>query len=322
MFFFSALQLQDLVESPGIQNPTLNTAKCVIQGHEPNICATGRSRYIRTVLWCSFGFVILSSPLLSLYILEMQKKAWPDKNEEEDDVKKKKKNMAKAICILSFFLFFLFFVTLFVVLVYSSICSAKGEESLLFDIPVIIGVLFAYSLPLFCIIKCIHKEDVKWYSYFFIFCTIVTSYHFCWLMIGIMINPTWGLTVALVVCSTFAAFTYAIYLYFDATDDNNGSNWYPSLFCSSGFLAVLLLVIIILLAGQSYNGKETADEVLKTTLLYVISAFISWITWKKHSSPVGETSPSSNATTADGQTPSMKREEKKKKKRKNDDTLL
>lgn len=35
----------------------------------------------------------------------------------------------------------------------------------------------------------------------------------CWLVIGIRINPSWGLTVALTIISTYGALTYAVYLY-------------------------------------------------------------------------------------------------------------
>ena len=36
----------------------------------------------------------------------------------------------------------------------------------------------------------------------------------CWLVIGIRINPLWGLTVAFSIFSTFAALTYVVYLIF------------------------------------------------------------------------------------------------------------
>ena len=42
----------------------------------------------------------------------------------------------------------------------------------------------------------------------------------CWCLIGIIINPSWGLTVVLSVISIFAAFTYALYLYLDVTYPN------------------------------------------------------------------------------------------------------
>ena len=52
----SYLQLQDLAVSPGLRDTTLNTAECVIEGHEPDIEATGRSADIRIILWCAFVF--------------------------------------------------------------------------------------------------------------------------------------------------------------------------------------------------------------------------------------------------------------------------
>ena len=42
----------------------------------------------------------------------------------------------------------------------------------------------------------------------------------CWLVIGIRINPSWGLTVALFIISIFAAFTYAVYLYLEVVYPN------------------------------------------------------------------------------------------------------
>ena len=122
-------------------------------------------------------------------------------------------------------------------------------------------------------------------------------------MIGIMINPTWGLTVALLSCSILAAFIFAVYLYLEANANGNANanatgnananananpnannKLQPFLFSGAVFLAVLSLVFIIVFAGQSYNSNETADEVLKTSLLYFIGALVSWIFWKKQAS--------------------------------------
>lgn len=303
--------------SPGIQDPKLNTAKCVIQGHELNICASERGPYIRTYLWCCLGFVVASGPLLGRYVEEIRKLV-------QDNTKTiKERNRAKAICFLCFALSALGSVTLIIALALSSLCLAKGRAS--FDIPVILGVIIVYTLGVirFCCLKCDYG-NLKWYS----LCPLLialgastTCYHFCWLMIGVMINPTWGLTVALLVCSIFAAITYASYLYYDAlhtprttnttvtitgnttitttgnttsSDIDNINTTEASLtessnccttlqtflFCFAGFVAVLCLVVIVLFAGQSYDGRETADEVLKTALLYLIGAFFSWITLK------------------------------------------
>jgi len=282
-------ELQDLADSPGIRNPKLNTAKCIIQGHELNINAKGP--YIRIILYFSLGFVILSGPLLSKFVLAMQ---------EDDNKTQKQKNTAKAIDILCWVVLVVGGILLFTAL-------AKGKASP--EITIILGSIVGYSVILSLVfLRWLNANtNVKWYSCLVIVTSAnVTSYLFCWQMIGIMINPTWGLTVALLVCSMFAALVYAVYLYLDATDDNSTQvagtgaatkdsscckKLHTFLFCGSGFLAVLLLVVIILFAGQSYNSKETADEVLKTILLYFIGAFLSWISWKKHlSHPPNRTS--------------------------------
>ena len=67
-------QLQDQAVSPGIRDPRLNTAECVIEGHDPDITATGRSPYIRTILWCFFMFAVPAGPYLAFVILDVLKK--------------------------------------------------------------------------------------------------------------------------------------------------------------------------------------------------------------------------------------------------------
>ena len=168
----------------------------------------------------------------------------------------------------------------------------------------------------------------------------------CWVVIGIRINPSWGLTVALFIISTFAAFTYAVYLYLEvmypngynmrerentlqdfllgtyilpeasyrnplsssASNDDNSQNNNDdpnrviALFksfallkptsgirakfvCMLGCIAVVSFFLIVILAGPSIAGQTSAaDELLKTSSLYFITAFISWAALKKHAS--------------------------------------
>jgi len=257
------LQLQDLAASPAIRDPKLNTAKCIIQGHELKISAKGH--HIRTILYCSLGFVMLSGFLLSKCVLALQ--------DDGDRKTPKEKNTAKAIYILCCVLSVLGIILLITTLGLSSSYLYRHKEKASPDIIIIVTIIIVYSFVLYIYLRC----------FFIVMSANVTSYLFCWLMTGIMINPTWGLTVALLVCSIFAALVYVVYLYLDTTDEDPSSDkQHTILFCVFSFLAVLLLVVIVLFAGQSYNSKETADDVLKTILLYFIGAFISWISWKKH----------------------------------------
>ena len=164
----------------------------------------------------------------------------------------------------------------------------------------------------------------------------------CWLVIGMRINPSWGLTVTLSIISIFGALTYAVYFYLEviypngynirerqnklhdllmgtytlseasyrnplsssaSNDDSSQNNndlqdraiaLLKSLtfsqssmaiyFCILGCIAVGSFFIMVILSGPSIAGQTAADELLKTSSLYFIVAFITWATLKKHAS--------------------------------------
>ena len=178
-------------------------------------------------------------------------------------------------------------------------------------------------------------DGVKIEAIVYIICANLAAYHFCWLIVGIMLNPIWGLAALLIVCLVIGVYTYAVYNFFcstdtsprnrpqgsvnengnssgqnveagststgntDGTSSNNNCDSYcaQSFFsCLAGFLAVCCLIVVVILTAQSYNGRETADEVLKDAVLYFISVSLSWLYWKNHA-PKSITS----ATTQTGQ---------------------
>ncbi|XP_022778789.1 uncharacterized protein LOC111320381 [Stylophora pistillata] len=60
--------LQDLAVYPSLREAQLNSAQCVT-GRFPDIEATGRSHYLRALLWCSIICDMLLSPILVYFIL-------------------------------------------------------------------------------------------------------------------------------------------------------------------------------------------------------------------------------------------------------------
>ena len=120
----------------------------------------------------------------------------------------------------------------------------------------------------------------------------VALYHLFWLIIGIMINPTWGLTVLLVVCFVIVALFYVVFMICDV--DKCCSSLFIrrlSIF-PAGFLGLCLAAVVPVLAGQSFYGRETADDILKTALLYVINFLGLWIYRNAPtSSPTATTAP-------------------------------
>ena len=285
------LQLQDLAMLPAIRDPSLNTAECVIKGHDPNFEARGRSPYIRAVLWLSLIFVIVSGPSLAKYVRDLEELS-KDNNYE-------KKNTVKAVC-LSFYLLsipgsLLIIVALVLAIVY------RGT-----DIIAILVLIIVVSLGEFTYIMhkmCENKVEGA-LCFLKIFGGHAISYIFCWIVTGIRINPTWGLTIALLVSSVFASVTYAKYLYLELPEDSSTNHRRQvRAFLIGCCLAVLILFLIVIFAGHSSSEKEMAvDEVLKTTSLYFITAFITWVTWKKYdSADASQNTPDQGVITNAGQ---------------------
>ena len=269
------LQLQDLAMLPAIRDPSLNTAECVIKGHDPNFEAKGRSPYIRAVLWLSLIFVIVSGPSLAKYVRDLEELS--NKNSY------KKKNTVKAVC----FSFYLLSIPGSLLIIVALVLSIVYRGT---DIIAILALIIVVSLGEFTYIlhkMCENKVEGA-LCFLKIFGGHAISYIFCWIVTGIRINPTWGLTIALLVISVFASVTYAKYLYLEEFPKDSSTNHRRQViaFLIGCCLAVLILFLIVIFAGHSSSEKEMAvDEVLKTTSLYFITAFIAWATtWNKHDS--------------------------------------
>ena len=253
--------------SPGIRDPQLNSAECVTEGHKQGILATGQSFRIILIFCCSFLFSVLSGPLLAIYMYVMH---MPSKEKEQHQKSQKTKRTIHVLCGSLLVIFFS-------LSLYCIICSFVIEEKpkdlfLIFMDLLIAGVGFVVGG---CICN-IFPDSFKCYVVLYVACANWTVYHFCWLLIGIMLNPTWGLAVLLIVCLVIGVFTYLVFTFLSS--DNHRCQSFFS--CLAAFLAICCLIVVVILAGQSYHGRQTADEVLKDGVLYLISISFSWLYWK------------------------------------------
>ena len=343
-FLFVNLQLQDLAISPDIRDPSLNSAQCVKQGHNTTFSDT-KGHSVKMLCVCNL-FVMSAGLIVSSGIIDM--------NKFYRLRCRKIKNSGSAMCFSSHCLSVLGEVYILVALVFSSHVGLSG--SLFFYISFLFILMWIWltcvlymqiynvSLP-----RHTGIQDLLMMHYVFGGNTI--CYLSCWLVIGIRINPSWGLTVALFIISIFAAFTYAVYLYLEVIypngynmrerentrldflrgtyilpEDDNSQNNYDlqnraiailksltfsvrsnpnrviALFksfallerirgirvifvCILGCIAVVSFFLIVILAGPSIAVQTSAaDELLKTSSLYFITAFITWATLKKRAS--------------------------------------
>ena len=282
--------------SPKIEDPTLNTAECVIQGHEPDISATGRSAYIRTILWCSFTFTALFGPLTALIIFIGFDIARNDKTQHRE----KKQNLCKAVKCTSYILLAVEIVLLIAIIV----CSAQGNAPS--DTYVIVGLITVEGVVMGPALRkkyfrFLPQNELLGKVVIFLW-TNLTLYYFCWLVIGIMVNPLWGFTVLLVICVVIAATVFVVYQYISFYDPQSSCKRNLAV-CGASLCSIFSLVAVMLLAGQSFFGRETANDAVKTTLLYVTTAFVSWMLAKIRERDKADKSEKATQVTGEENTP-------------------
>ena len=293
------LQLQDLAVSPKIQDPQLNTAECVIEGHKPDISATGRSRFIRAILWFSFIFTVCFGPLLSLAALFILSKLVPVNNSSvinsntnheinghephSQGLSSDQTNSAAKGKALKLTAYVVFLPIEVILLILAFAFSVAGKAP--WDFCAILVVIILEGLLSGVLLKkgSFHalnflprREDgckARLLQVVIFVCANLTAYHFCWLIVGIMINPLWGVTVLLFVCVSVAVFIFAVYIY----SFNDKKTKFLFSVCAAFVVSVWSLLVVVSLAGQSFYGREGADDIVKLVTLSVTTAFCSWI---------------------------------------------
>ena len=94
-----------------------------------------------------------------------------------------------------------------------------------------------------------------------------------------MINPTWGLSVLLIISFSFVMLSYFIYKMCEVNQCISRSFLRRFVLCTAVFFGLCFAVVPPTLAGKSFYGRETADDILKTALLYAIGT-VSWLYFK------------------------------------------
>ena len=141
-----------------------------------------------------------------------------------------------------------------------------------------ISISLMFEGIVICVVRCIKQcGNIQCYRWLvFITSANIILYHFCWLVVGIMINPTWGLTVSGVVCFVSVALFFSVHL----ICDSDKKSFFPR-FCmfAATFVGLCFVASLTVLAGQSFYGKDTADQIVKTALLYAVGG-ITWLLGK------------------------------------------
>ena len=294
-----SFQLQDLASSPGIRNPELNNAECVIEGHGTNIQATGRGLEIRIMICGSFCFTCAAfDPLYGMIVPYVK------------CLKEAKSPEYKAMLCLSVLVGVsgsLIWLILLSVVIYFSV--RDGALFYLNILLVLIPVLY-FIIPLSKRVRDIWNNfrssypgqmnnGFMWFEKLLAPLSVIyTCFFSCWMLIGIMLNPSWGLTMALAVSLVISFFNFTVGGYLNARQmfSDESTPLFPLLSLLNrdesilsylrrkwvlSFLALTSLTIVVIFAGQSFNGRETADGTFKTVMFTALVFFTSWLSWKR-----------------------------------------
>ena len=261
---------------PAIPDPRLNTAECVIKGHDLKIMDTGRRELIYAMLFCSFMSVMLLGPLLADYILRFLKLY--DETTTSFCFREEKPIVHAADLIVAFVL-----LVDIPIICYYFYESWKAELPMIFMI-IFIVIIIVEGPVIVLIIKLIkYKRSEQGTNqnpaggsrvkapprclYYYIGVNLVL-YHFLWLLIGTMITPTWGSTIFLAILLYFIVLFLTVF-YFVKHED-----CVPRLLSGASFVGFFFTVVVPILAGNSFYGRETAADILKVVLFYTITGLI------------------------------------------------
>ena len=271
----SFFQLQDLADSPGLQNPSLNTAECITEGHEPNLTDKGRRVYIITTMWLSCIFSVFLGPWVATIAVFSF----------ENFVSQSPKMFFGLIFVSGF----LFLVEVGLFITAGVLLFAQNGGPIKCHILAMLLIIPLTGLSFRCCFKPIsgnqdnqhnqhNQHSPMWRAavraariVIYPFASM-TCYHFCWIVIGVIMNALWGVSVFLLICVVIVVLVFIF------------SNFFRTRLFScklailylSLILPFLSLITLVILNGQSFFEKDTTNSIVKTVILSVITAVISW----------------------------------------------
>ena len=186
----------------------MNTAQCVILGHKPKFSDT-KGHSVK-MLWVCNVFVVSAGLIFSSAIIDMS-----ISNRVSG---RKVTNKVSAMCLSIHFLSLLCaaHIVVCVALCFTFLTTSFSNVTFGFII-IWTNVENALYVPIHYLSFSVANRKVIAVSLIglYTFGGNTICYISCWLVIGIRINPSWGLTIALFIISIFATFTYAVYLYLE-----------------------------------------------------------------------------------------------------------
>ena len=292
--------MQDIAVAPQRPDPSLNTVECVIEGHGKAPSFDGLKQLFHAVSWCILCISLVFSQFVSQWLI-VQLKDWYNKENASGKV--------EAVMLLSCSVFGLgliliviawnrsqesefyvcvFFVCVVLVFVRRAVCCMWQHYDI--DKPHMngtqrIGKKFHKYFYWFTFTK--GHDDVpskNAISFLILYPAVfMACHHLLWILLGIITEPFWGISVLVAVLSVSAALfflTCELYKDFPAKERACTCNYCRDCnnYCTSfaialilvlgGFLAFLLLIFLLLVVAQSFLSESLISSLVQNGLVF------------------------------------------------------
>lgn len=285
--------MQDIAVIPSVPDPRLNSAECVITGQEKASHFSGLKQLLHGVCW-SFLFISLVTSVFVSQRIIVKLKRWANAGKHWSKI--------AGVMFLSLFIFF----AGISLNIYAWTVSTVQQD---FYVRVFFGVvlLVLFRRPIFCIyIHCRNARhtrhnrlNLQWdltsghgentskniHSCVFLYPAVfIACHHLLWILLGVITEPLWGSTVLVGITSVSSVCYFLVCEFhkaFYSPENSPLSCMFLILMIPGGFLAFVLLMLVLLVVAQAFLGESLISTVVQNGLVAIVTVGFSYLKLSK-----------------------------------------
>lgn len=292
--------MQDIAVVGSLHDPQINTAECVISGHEKALPFSGLKQLLHGVCWSLLFISLVMSTFVSQAIV-VQLGKW-----DKEQLKEQNLSKLAAVMVLSVFVF----VVGFSLNIYAWYLSTRQQD---LYVCVFLGfvllVLFRRVIwriyihcrnnttCTVCIFDCSltsgHGEGTSnnFVSCFFVYPAVfMACHHLLWVLLGIITEPFWGITILVGVVAISAAFYLLVCEFHSAYfSQPHPSHKKPKMSLKFmifiidiilflfAFMAFVLLLFVFLVIAQAFLSESLISTIVQNGLVTVVTLWLAYL---------------------------------------------
>ena len=256
-------------------DPRQNTIECVIAGHGKASHLPGLKKLLHGVCWSFLFISLVMGQFVSKHIL-VKLQSWD-------------KDKIAGVMVLSLFIFFVGIG----LNIYALITSTVKQD--LYVRVFFLFVLFVFFRRcIYCaVIHCRnhtyklhvyltsgHDSDTSEniYSCVFLYPAVfMACHHVLWILLGVATEPLWGFTIFVVIASFFSVFYFLVWDIHKPSPppasrcEKYFLYWMYLILIPGGFLAFVLLLLVLLVVAQAFFGKDFISTIVQNGLVAIVA---------------------------------------------------